>query len=156
MVAGRGEVTLCISKVKGHADEEMVQVSHVREIDRIGNGRVDEAADIRRKRVDPVVIDARRNLSGVCRLWELVALELHRFYIAISRAELIIRVRWVRRQVHWCCLLVPFPSSPPQKKGCTSCAQVVRNDARLRGPDHIWGSSWVGILPTAIYVADGL
>ena len=30
--------------------------------------------------------DARRNLSGVCRLWYPVVLLLHRFFIASSRA----------------------------------------------------------------------
>ena len=32
------------------------------------------------------VIDARRNLSGVCGRWYLVILDLHWFFIAISRA----------------------------------------------------------------------
>ena len=32
------------------------------------------------------VADARRNLSGVCRLWYPTVLLLHRFFIAISRA----------------------------------------------------------------------
>ena len=31
-------------------------------------------------------IDARRNLSGVCSRWYPVVLDLHRFFIAISRA----------------------------------------------------------------------
>ena len=34
----------------------------------------------------PAVIDARRNLSGVCGRWYPVLLDLHRFFIAISRA----------------------------------------------------------------------
>ena len=38
-----------------------------------------------RRRVDHVVIDARRNLSGVCGRWYPVMLELHRFFIGISR-----------------------------------------------------------------------
>ena len=39
----------------------------VREQDRVGNDRADEAADFGRRRVEPWVIDARRNLAGVCR-----------------------------------------------------------------------------------------
>ena len=39
-----------------------------------------------RRRVSPAVIDARRNLSGVCGRWYTVILDLHRFFIAISRA----------------------------------------------------------------------
>ena len=36
--------------------------------------------------VSPAVIDARRNLSGVCGRWYPVILDLHRFFMAISRA----------------------------------------------------------------------
>ena len=39
-----------------------------------------------RRRTSPAVIDARRNLSGVCGRWYPVILDLHRFFIAISRA----------------------------------------------------------------------
>ena len=38
----------------------------VREVDRICNDAADEAADFGRRRVGNAVIDARRNLSGVC------------------------------------------------------------------------------------------
>ena len=57
----RGRDTVRITKVKGHADEVMVLDGRVRELDRLGNN----AADFGRRRVGPVVIDARRNLSGV-------------------------------------------------------------------------------------------
>ena len=58
----------------------------VREIDRLGNDAADEAADFGRRRVGDPVIDARRNLSGVCGRWYPVILDLHRFFIAFSRA----------------------------------------------------------------------
>ena len=51
----------------------------VREVDRLGDDAVDEAADFGRRRVGNVVIDARRNLSGVCGRWYPVVLSLHRF-----------------------------------------------------------------------------
>ena len=35
----------------GHADEEMVKVGQVRELDRLGNDAADEAADLGRGRV---------------------------------------------------------------------------------------------------------
>ena len=57
-----------------------------REVDRLGNDAADEAADFGRRRVPPAVIDARRNLSGVCSRWYPVILDLHRFFISISRA----------------------------------------------------------------------
>ena len=77
-------LTLRISKVKGHADEAMVHNGQVREVDRFGNNAADEAADFGRRRVGNAVIDARRNLSGVCNRWYPVVLDLQRFFIAIS------------------------------------------------------------------------
>ena len=82
----RGRDTVMISKVKGHADEGMVLDGRVHEVDRLGNDALGEAADFGRRRVSLAVIDARRNLSGVCGRWYPVILDLHRFFIAISRA----------------------------------------------------------------------
>ena len=82
----RGMDTVRVSKVKGHADEGMVLDGRVRELDRICNSAADEAADVGRRRVSPAVIDARRNLSGVCGRWYPIVLDLHRFFITISRA----------------------------------------------------------------------
>ena len=82
----RGLDTVRITKVKGHADEGMVLDGRVREVDRLGNNAADEAADFGRWRVSNAVIDARRNLSGVCGRRYPVILDLDRFFIAISRA----------------------------------------------------------------------
>ena len=86
MIRRRGPDTVKVSKVKGHADEVMVGSGQVREVDRLGNNAADEAADFGRRRVGNAVIDARRNLSGVCNRWYPVLLDLHRFFIAVSRA----------------------------------------------------------------------
>ena len=82
----RGRETVRTSKVKGHADEGMVLDGRVGEADRLGNDAADEAADFSRRRVGNAVIDARRNLAAVCGRWNPVLLDLHRFFIAISRA----------------------------------------------------------------------
>ena len=74
-----------MTKFKGHADEEMVRIGQVRELDTLGNNAADEAADFGRRRVSDAVIDARRNLSGVCGRWYPFVLELHCFFIAVSR-----------------------------------------------------------------------
>ena len=74
------------TKVKGHADDGMVLDGRVRELERTGNNAADEAADFGRRRVGNAVIDARRNLPGVCGRWYPVTLDLHRFFIAISGA----------------------------------------------------------------------
>ena len=57
----------------------------VREFDRCGNRAADDAVDFGRRMVSNAVIDARRNLSGVCGRWYPVIFNLHRFFIAISR-----------------------------------------------------------------------
>ena len=77
--------TVRVTEVTGHAEEDMVRVGQVRELDRLGNNAADEAADFGRRCVDHAVIDARRNLSGVCKRWYPIVWELHRFFIAISR-----------------------------------------------------------------------
>ena len=86
MLRRRGADTVSISKVKGHADEVMVRSGQVRDADRLGNNAADDAADFGRRRVGNLVIDARRNLSGVCNRWYPVILDLHRFFFAVSRA----------------------------------------------------------------------
>ena len=78
----RSKDTVRVTEVEEHADE---LVGQVRELDRLGSNAA-EAADFGRRWVDHAVVDARRNLSGVCRRWCLVIVELHRFFIAISRA----------------------------------------------------------------------
>ena len=80
MLQHRGLDTVCISKVKGHADEAMVLHGRVRREDKLGNDAAGEAADFGRRRICPAVIDARRNLSGVCGRWYPVILDLHRFF----------------------------------------------------------------------------
>ena len=80
MLLLRGRETVRISKVKLHADEGMVLDGRVREVGRLGNDAADEAADFGRRRVGNAVIDARRNLSGVCSRWYPVILDLHRFF----------------------------------------------------------------------------
>ena len=79
MIDRRGQGTVRITKVKGHAREDLVRGEQVRELDREGNNSPDEA-DFGRQRVDPGVIGARRNLSGECRRWHLVVHGLHRFF----------------------------------------------------------------------------
>ena len=76
----RGTDTVKVTKVKGHADENMVLDGRVRDLDRLGNKAADEAADFGRRRVPVHVIDARRNLVGVCSRWYPVVRDLHRFF----------------------------------------------------------------------------
>ena len=86
MVHQRGVQSVMVSKVKGHADDDMVAVGRVRVEDRIGNDLADRAADLGRRRVSDLVIDVRRRFLSACSSWYPVVLELHRFFIAIARA----------------------------------------------------------------------
>ena len=67
------------------ATEDTVLLGQVSEEDRLGNQMADEAPDLERRRVDPMVIVAWRNLCGVCGRWYPVVLLLHWFFIAIAR-----------------------------------------------------------------------
>ena len=62
-----GDLLLLVQRIlQGHADESMVLDGRVRDVDRLGNNAAGDAADFRRRSVCNAVIDARRNLSGVC------------------------------------------------------------------------------------------
>ena len=86
MIHLRGVQSTKVSKVKGHADDDMVAVGRVRVEDRIGNDLADRAAGFGRRRVSDLVIDVRRRFLSACSSWYPVVLELHRFFIAIARA----------------------------------------------------------------------
>ena len=70
----------------------MVLDGRVREIDRLVNDAADEAADYGRRSVGNAVIDARRNLSGVCGRWSPVILDLHRFLLVLDLHRVMIAV----------------------------------------------------------------
>ena len=139
--------TVRIIKVKGHADEGMVLQGRVREVDRIGNDAADEAADFGRRRVGHLVIDARRNLSGVCGRWYPVVLDLHRFFIAIARAVVNHDDRGgVARDP-----LVWSSGARPKRR---RLVHAVRDQAFLPGPPGLWDSEWITMLASAICAED--
>ena len=139
----RGLDTVRISKVKGHADEVMVLHGRVREDDRIGNNAADEAADFGRRRVGNAVIDARRNLSGVCGRWYPVVLDLHRIFIAVARAV----VDHDGRSGAASDSLVWSAGARPKRRR-PLCA--VRDRAFLPGPPGFWDSGWVTVPSSVI------
>ena len=131
MLRIRGLGSVRISKVKGHADEAMVRIGTVRGLDKLGNDGADEAADFGRRRVPWWVIDAWRNLSGVCSRWRPLVLVLHRFFIAISRAVL-----------------------NHEDGAGTALDPLVRNRAFLPGPAELWVGPWVSVAATPISCRD--
>ena len=143
----RGLDTVRISKVKGHADEGMVRNGQVREVDRLGNNAADEAADFGRRRVGDSVIDARRNLSGVCNRWYPVILDLHRFFIAVSRAV-------VNHDGDPGTAPDPLAWSAGALPKRRRLVHAVRGRAFLPGPPGIWHSEWVHGPASAICAED--
>ena len=126
----RGLDTVRITKVMGHADEVMVLDGRVREVDRFGNDAADEAADFGRRRVGNAVVDARRNLYGVCGRWYPLVLDLHRFFIATSRA------------------VVNHDGSDGTALNPLVCGSM------LHGPLAIWESEWASVPASAIGADD--
>ena len=143
----RGLDTGRFTKVKGHADEGMVLDGRVRELDRLGNDAADEAADFGRRRVGNAVIDARRNLSGVCGRWYLVVLDLHWFFIAISGAV----VNHDRNDGTALDPLVWSAGALPKRR---RLVHAVRDRAMLPGLPGIWDSEWVNVLASVISADD--
>ena len=137
MFGRRGEGTVRITQVKGQADEDMVKSSQVREVDLIGNDKEDEAADFGRGRVDPGVIDARRNLSGVCSLWYPIKLELHLFFSAKSRSV-------VNNEESTGTAPDPLVWSAGSLPSKRRIVHAVRNNPMLPAPGHKWDSGWIG------------
>ena len=145
MLRIRGLDSVRISKVKGHADEAMVRIGIVRGLDKLGNDGAGEVADFGRRRVSWWVIDARRNLSGVCSRWRLVVLVLHRFFIAISRAV-------VNHDNGTGTSLDPLVWSAGSAPKKTRVA--VRDRAFLPGPLDLLVGSWITVVATPISCRD--
>ena len=144
----RGLDTVCISKVKGHADDGMVLHGQVRREDKLGNDAADEAADFGCRRVSPAVIDARRNLSGVCGRWYPVILVLHRFFVAISRTV-------VNHDGRSGTAPDPLVWSAGALHKRRRLVHAVRDRAFLPGPPGIWCSEWFQI-PAAVVCAEDI
>ena len=93
------------------------------------------------------VINARRNLSGVCGRWYPVILDLHRFFIAISRAV----VNHDGREGLAPDPMVWFAGALPKRR---RLVHAVRDRAFLPGPPGIGDSEWVMVPPFAICAED--
>ena len=107
----------------------------------------DEAADFGRRRVPVRVIDARRNLVGVCSRWYPVVCHLHRFFVAIARAV----VNHDGGGGTAPDPLVWSAGSLPKRKGVVD---AVRNFALLPGPVDLWSGEWVSFGVSGITVED--
>ena len=96
-----------------------------------------------RRRVSPAVIDTRRNLSGVCGRWYPVILDLHRFFIAISRAG-------VNHDGLGGTAPNPLVWSAGASHKRRRLVHAVRDRAFLLGPPGIWSSEWYQVPHTIV------
>ena len=133
---------------KGHADDGIILHGRVRGEDKLGNDAADEAADFGRRRVSLAVIDACRNLSGVCGRWYPIILDLHRFFIAISRAV-------VNHDGHGGTALDPLVWSAGALHKRRRLVPAVRDRVFLPGPPGIWCSEWFQI-PAPVLCAEDI
>ena len=131
----RGPGTVGITKVKGHADEGLVRAGRVRELDRIGNDMADRAADLGRRRVGVALLDGRTGFSDACNHWYPIILDLHRFFIAISRAV-------VNEDGKGGVAPDPTVWSAGGKHKRRRPVEAVRDFAMLPGPQRLWSGGW--------------
>ena len=85
LIQKRCSDTVLISKIKGHADDEMVRTGRVRAMDKFGNDSTDIAADFGRRRLPAEGINARKSFLAACDVWYPLIFDLHRYFIAIAR-----------------------------------------------------------------------
>ena len=98
-------------------------------------------------RVGCAVVDARRNLSGICGRWYPVLLDLHRFFIAISRA-VVNHDGWESAAPD---PMVWSAGANPKRR---RLVHAVRDRALLPGPPGLWESEWVNIRVFAVCAED--
>ena len=91
-----------------------------------------------RRRDGNAVIDARRNLSGVCGRRYPVILDVHRFFIAIFRT-VVNHDGWDGTAPD---PLVWSVGALPKRR---RLVHAVRDRAFLPGPLHLWESEWVNV-----------
>ena len=93
------------------------------------------------------VIDARRNLVGVCNRWCPAVCVLHRFFVAIARAV-------VNHDDGGGTAPDPLVGSNGSLPKRRRDVDAVRNFAFLLGPVGIWGGDWVSFAVSGITVDD--
>ena len=146
MIRWRGSGNAAVTKVKGHADEGLLALGRVREVDRIGNNEAD-AADLGRKRVHHSVSDAWRLVNRACARWYPVVRDLHRFFVAIARAAL-------NDDVLAGTSLYPVVWSAAANPKRRRVERAVRNYAWLPGPARLWTADWFQVPVACIGEAD--
>ena len=120
----------------------------VRHVGRLGEYAADEAADFGRQRVEFQVIDARRNFSGVCNHWYPTVLDLHRFFVAISRVA-VNAVNGGSAAPH---PLVWSAGTLPERR---KFLQAAGGRAVLPGTEGIWAGEWVCV-PSSVVSAEDI
>ena len=85
MLNKRGLKSIRTTKVANRADDEIMGLGVVKQIDKDGSHRADEPADLDRRHVGAHIMDARKMFSQTCHFVYPVVHELQRFFIAVAR-----------------------------------------------------------------------
>ena len=142
MIRTRGQETVRVTKVKGHAKDVDVQQGRVRLIDQQGNAEADTAADLGRRRQSAMLIDAGRWLLQARSHWYPIMLDLH------ARVS----VNHDGKGGTAPALLIWDQESRPKVRKLA--IRVAVDLASLPGPPGFLNSSWVQVDPGRITGAD--
>ena len=134
LVQCRGRCGTLVSKVKGHADEGMVAMGSVKEVDRIGSNGADATADMGRRRLHCSITDARCVVNGGCACCYPIVQELHRLIIVIART--VVNCDLGGTSIH------PVVWSNEVNSKRRRVDRAVRNLGWLPGPACLWTSDW--------------
>ena len=136
LIRKRGSDTVQITKVKGHADDDVVRTGRVRALGKAGNDLAVKAGDFGRRRLLAEVIDARRCYLAACSDGYPLVYDLHRYFIAIGR--------WSNEIFHGGSAPHPIVwdrGRQPKRRGVL---QAVREFALVPGPPDLWRHGSVG------------
>ena len=95
----------------------------------------DQAADLGRRRVGAALVNDRKGFSDACKRWYPIILDLHRFFIAISRAV-------VNEDGRGGLAPDPMVWSAGGRHKRRRPVEAVRDYAMLPGPHRLWVGGW--------------
>ena len=148
MLRSRGLDTVCISKVKGHADDGMVLHGQVRREDKLGKDAADEAADFWTSEGQSL---PSLMLAVIC-LEVVVAGTLS--FLIFTVFSLLFLVLWVNHDDLGGTAPHPLVWSAGALRKRRRLVFAVRDRAFLPGPPRIWYSEWCQVPSAVVSSAD--
>ena len=147
LIRKRGQDTVQVTEVEGHADDCMVRDGRVRALDKAGNDLAHRAAFVGRRRLLAGIICAGRLCAAACREWYPFVSDLHRFFLAIARVVV---------NEDGLCGSAPYPTvwDGGAKLERRRVLQALWEFAWVPGTPDLWGHGSVGWLCIHVGAAD--